>query len=172
MQVQNGGKRKAVKEEVQSMFARHPKMLLEAENEAIAQEVCSMQDIPEYTEYTPPTWRSDPYHSLPETHEAKDRSGEERLNFFLDRRWTFGPGPTGTGVAEGSTHAALWLSYPAGEQDPAWESLPGHRRCLSSCGFRKWFWWTRLNRLQLYKCITDMEQDKQSTTAISCFPEE
>lgn len=46
--------------------------------------------------------------SQTETNEAKDRSGEERLNLFLDRRWTFGPGSTGTGVAEGDTCAAQY----------------------------------------------------------------
>lgn len=45
MQVQDGGKRKAGEECLRGLFLTHPKMLLEAENEAIAQEICPILNI-------------------------------------------------------------------------------------------------------------------------------
>lgn len=62
MQVQNGGKRKAGKECLHGTFPTHPKMLLEAENEAIAQEIFPILI----------TRRGDPYHSLPD----RDKRGQ------------------------------------------------------------------------------------------------
>lgn len=49
--------------------------------------------------------------ALPQSHRSRQlgpMTGEESLHLFLDRRWPFGPGYSGTGVAEGDTCAAQY----------------------------------------------------------------